>query len=92
MSEEIEAHNELLLRAYNVCFGSADGQIVFADLARYCRAVESTFDPQSERRSAFLEGRRDVVLRIQQFSRLTIEEIMQLRLGRINPKPTGADE
>lgn len=87
--DEIAAQNEQVLRAYAVCFGSPAGQIVLTDLVPYCRGAETTHVPGKPDTSTFLEGRRDVLLRIQRFSRLSEEEILQLRLGRINPKITG---
>lgn len=89
MSENSDAANEQILRAYGVTFGSPAGQIVLTDLVHYCRGGETTFVPGDARMSDFLEGRRDVFLRIQQFAKLTSDEIMQLRLGRIKPKIGG---
>lgn len=52
-------------------------RIVLADLARFCRAHESTFhaDPRVH---AVLEGRREVWLKIEQMLQLTTEEIYEL--------------
>lgn len=50
---------------------------VLEDLAKFCRANESTFhvDPRTQ---ALLEGRREVFLRIQHHIRLTDEELWKL--------------
>jgi len=50
-------------------------QEVLKDLARFCRAYESTFHPD-QRVHAVLEGRREVYLRIREYLSLTSEEIM----------------
>ena len=50
---------------------------VLKDLARFCRASESTFNPD-ERMHAVLEGRREVWLRIQEHLQLTPEQIYAL--------------
>ena len=52
-------------------------QEVLKDLARFCRAYESTFHPDA-RIHAVLEGRREVFLRIREYLSLTTEEIMSL--------------
>lgn len=50
---------------------------VLADLAKFCRAGESTFHPDP-RVHAVLEGRREVWLRIQKYLRLTAADIDRL--------------
>lgn len=50
---------------------------VFKDLAKFCRAHDSTFHPDP-RMAANMDGRREVWLRIQNFIRLDIEEIYKL--------------
>jgi len=54
-----------------------DGQVVLADLARFCRAHETTFhmDPRAH---AVAEGRREVWLRIAYHLKLTDDELWQL--------------
>jgi hypothetical protein len=47
---------------------------VLADLAKFCRAAETTFHPDP-RVHAVLEGRREVWLRIQKYMRLTAADI-----------------
>ena len=53
-------------------------QAVLADLAKFCRADQSTFhvDPRA---SAVLEGRREVWLRIQTYLNLTPDEIWEIQ-------------
>lgn len=53
---------------------------VLQDLAKFCRANESTFLPDS-RAHAVLEGRREVWLRIQNHLNLSTEELWQ-KYGR----------
>jgi hypothetical protein len=50
---------------------------VLMDLAKFCRAHDSTFH-QDQRTHAVLEGRREVWLRIQNYLELDIEEIYNL--------------
>lgn len=54
-----------------------DVQFVLQDLAKFCRAHESTFHPD-DRTHALLEGRREVFNRIQQHLNLTEEELWSL--------------
>lgn len=63
--------------AYKRTFSAPDAQIVLADLARYCRAHEPIFhtDPCV---AAFLEGRRDVWLRIRSHLDLSEEELFRM--------------
>lgn len=50
---------------------------VLKDLAKFCRAHESTFHPD-QRVHAQLEGRREVWLRIQESLKLSADEIFEL--------------
>lgn len=50
---------------------------VLMDLARFCRAHDTTFH-QDARMHSVLEGRREVWLRIQEYLELDIEEIYNL--------------
>lgn len=52
-------------------------KLVLEDLAKFCRASETTFH-KDERLTAHLEGRRDVWLRIQNYINLTPDELMKL--------------
>jgi hypothetical protein len=65
--------------AYNACFNfdAPQGFAILKDLARFCRANESTFNPDP-RTHALLEGRREVWLRIQEHLQLTTEQIYAL--------------
>jgi hypothetical protein len=82
--EEVDAQNAGLLRAYQLCFSSPSGQAVLVDLATFCRAAETCFHAD-DRMHALLEGRRETFLRIQQFSKLNEDDILQLRLARTRP-------
>lgn len=63
--------------AYKLTFDNETGRDVLADLARFCRAHESTFHPDA-RLSAVQQGRHEVWLRIQQHLNLTDEELWSL--------------
>jgi hypothetical protein len=54
------------------------GEVVLKDLAKFCRAHETTFhtDPHI---AALMEGRREVWLRIQQYLQLTDKQLWLLR-------------
>jgi predicted alpha/beta hydrolase len=64
-------------RSYQQGFGSETTALMMADLARFCRADRSCFDPDP-RIHAALEGRREVWLRIQQHLTKTPEEMIDL--------------
>lgn len=49
--------------AYKAVFDGAQAEIVLKDLARFCRAVDSSFD-ENPYKMAYIEGRREVYLRI----------------------------
>ena len=86
--EEAHALNEQIQRAYHMVFGSPDGKVVVADLIAFCFGRKSTFDPDA-RVHARNEGRREVLMRIGEFTNLTMEEIYALRgpaLPRAIPK------
>lgn len=83
MIQDIQSKILRLLRAkhfaYNQVFNkdSQFAKLVLKDLARFCRAHESTFhaDP---RRHALLEGRREVILRIGEYLQLSPDELFEL--------------
>jgi len=52
--------------------------IVLADLARFCRARNSTYVKGDPHQSAFLEGRREIWLRIQAFANVTDETLRKI--------------
>lgn len=58
-----------------------EAMIVLKTLARFCRAHESTFDPNSTIASR-LDGRREVWLFIQQHLQLAEDELWQLFIPR----------
>ena len=76
--DEAHSANEQVQRAYHMVFGSPDGKVVLADLVAYCFGRRTAFDPDA-RKHAFNEGRRDVLMRIHEFTNLTLEEIYALR-------------
>lgn len=78
-------------RGYQLCFNSIAGNAVLADLAKFCRAAESTFhdDP---RKHAVLEGRREVFIRIADHLHLTTEQIYALYQGRNVLQPDGDND
>jgi hypothetical protein len=88
-ADDIAGRNEQILRAYGIVFGSPSGQIVLTDLVAFCRASETCYVAGDTHATAMLEGRREVFLRIQQYSKLTFDEILRLRQGRINLRATG---
>lgn len=84
-------------RKRDYCFtfrNNRGGSAVLADLAKFCRANESTFhsDPRVH---AVLEGRREVWLRIQQHLNLTPDELFALYTGhesQLQAQPDGDEE
>jgi hypothetical protein len=72
--------------AYRQAFGHYAGQAVLMDLAKFCRADETTFHPSQDIRTmAILEGRRQVFLRITQHMRLTPDELFAVSAGQNFP-------
>jgi len=69
-------------QAYRVTFNPEGVQtrLVLMDLAKFCRAGDSTFHTDA-RVSALMEGRREVWLRIQQHLQLTDDELWGLLTG-----------
>ncbi len=80
--DEVEAKAEELMRAYAVTFGSPAGQVVLADLENYCNALDGPARPGETDRTWMNLGRHEVFLRIQKFSRITMKDLYELRLGR----------
>lgn len=68
---------------YRACFCDEDGSLsvsgryVLADLRNFCRANQSTFDPDS-RIHALLEGRREAILRMVNFLEIDSAELNKL--------------
>ena len=78
MMDEIRGFISRRRTAYiRVFLNNAFGKEVLEDLARFCRANESTFhaDPRAH---AVAEGRREVWLRIQRHLQLTDEQLWAL--------------
>lgn len=65
--------------SYTRVFNTQDEDVkdVLSDLALFCRAHESAFDPDP-RAHALKEGRREVFLKIQQYLNLSSEELWEL--------------
>lgn len=77
--EEAHSINEQTQSAYHAIFSSQGAaKIVLADLVAFCFGRKSTFDPDP-RVHARNDGRREVLMRIQEFTSLTLEEIYALR-------------
>lgn len=66
---------------YQLVFRSLPGEYVLADLARFCRAHESTFH-DNERVQSKLDGRREVWLRIANHLNMSPTELWELYSGR----------
>ena len=60
---------------------SVHAKVVLEDLAKFCRAYDSTFT-KDDRMTAVLEGRREVWLRIQNYLNLSSDEIYELHQVR----------
>lgn len=67
--------------AYQTTFKGPLAEVVLKDLARFCRAHESTFDADP-RVQANLDGRREVWLRLQHHLKLSPEKLWELYSGR----------
>lgn len=65
---------------YRLAFDNPPGHEVLADLAKFCRAHESTFNPDP-RIAAMIDGRREVWLRIQHHLQMTDDQIWALYGG-----------
>jgi hypothetical protein len=63
-------------RAYILTFGTEAGRTVLADLAKFCRASESTAVPGDHDRTWTLIGRREVYLSIRDYLDLTPEQLV----------------
>lgn len=64
-------------RSYQQGCGSETTALMMADLARFCRADRTCFDPDPRLHAAF-EGRREVYLRIQEHLTKSPEELAEL--------------
>lgn len=63
-------------QAYQQTFSNPVGQLVLSDLAKWCRAGRSTFDPNS-RMSAYLQGRKDVFERIAKYMNFSVDDLYE---------------
>lgn len=75
-------------RSYQFAFQTPAGQEVLKDLAKFCRARETTFLPDG-RAHCVLEGRREVWLRITNHLGLTEEQLMDIYSGMERPQTDG---
>lgn len=87
-SDVVEALRRALFRrryVYQETFKGPLAHEVLQDLARFCRATESTFhiDPRAH---AMMEGRREVWLRLQHHLQLPPEQLWELYDGRAPSK------
>lgn len=78
--EQVEAMNEELQRAYRLTFNSPAGQLVLLDLMSFGK-----FRVQIDDRLD--EGKRQVVLRIINFTELSMEQLLSAYRGKISPGP-----
>lgn len=77
---------------YQLVFGSPAGQEVLKDMARFCRAAETTIHPmQNARTHAMLDGRRQVWLRIYEHLNFTPEELLVVYRAAVLD-PTGEQD
>lgn len=77
LAERLRALVQRRQRAYQTVFAGPVGELVLADLAKFCRAYTSTFHPDP-RVAAQLDGRREVYLRIQKYMNLTDDQVWSL--------------
>jgi hypothetical protein len=63
--------------------GNLAGRLCRADLSKFCREFESTFNPDP-RIAANLDGRREVLLRIIDHLTLSVEELIKKYGGKVN--------
>lgn len=67
--------------AYQKTFNGPLADVVLKDLARFCRAHQSTFN-ENDRAHVLAEGRREVWLRLEHHLKLTPEQLWELYSGR----------
>lgn len=63
---------------YQRCFQTEAGRYVLGDLARACYGYDTTHQPGDPLSSAVAEGRRQVLLRIQEYTQIQPAELMEL--------------
>ena len=74
LAEQVKDFLITRAQAYKRTFNGIYGEKVLIDLARFCRANESTFNPDA-RAEGVLQGRREVWLRISKHLNLTEDEL-----------------
>ena len=74
LAEQVKDFLVTRAQAYKRTFNGIYGERVLIDLARFCRANESTFNPDA-RAEGVLQGRREVWLRISKHLNLTEDEL-----------------
>lgn len=68
-------------RDYEVTFSTPEGKRVLRDLANFCCAERTAYDPNPQT-TAFALGRQDVYLRIKRYLHLDFEDIYNLVKGK----------
>lgn len=63
---------------YKHVFGSYQGQMVLADLIKFSGAKDQSYTPGDPTQTAFNEGMRRVVTRIEKFTGMTPKEIRHI--------------
>lgn len=61
--------------AYLTLFKGPNSDVVLKDLARFCRAHETTADTDDEKQTYLQEGRREVWLRIQRHLNMSPKDL-----------------
>jgi len=74
LAEQVKDFLVTRAQAYKRTFSGIYGERVLIDLASFCRANESTFNPDA-RAEGVLQGRREVWLRISKHLNLTEDEL-----------------
>lgn len=77
-----EEETEELMRAYAITLGSPAAQAMLMDLEIFCHVLETSAVPGDRDRTLMNEGRREVFLRMMKFSKVTMSDLYDLRLGR----------
>jgi len=85
--KEVKGYLARRRTAYTRTFDGTFADEVLDDLAKFCRAHETTFNPDP-RVHAVLEGRREVWLRIQHHLKLTDDDLWRIYAGTPRQKAT----
>lgn len=67
-----------LAQAYHDVFNSDSGRLVLHDLLKAGHFFRACYDPKNTHNTAFMNGERNMVLRIKGFLNLTEEEVEKL--------------